>query len=379
MKFQPGTPNAAWKDEFWFDLQLFASEDEGRTEDPTGKRISKAHGEGQFARSPEIGQVLGLVVGAIVIMIILPRFVGYQVRHLKYFLGNLSTLELSQESLIIHFYEIMIHFAAVLWPIALAEIIVTTGASLAQTGFHFSWTPLQPKWNKIFPNPSKLIDRLVIGKTMLFNLVKSTAKVAFIGWIAYGVISDYLPQLLTTWSMQPYPIIRLIVEVSFELVKRICFFLAVIAAADYAFNHWQWKDSLKMKKEEVKDESKQSEGDPQVKQAQRKRMMMMARRRMMREIPTADVVITNPTHYSVAVKYDQSMMVAPRVIAKGEGFIALKIRQIAQEHGIPLYENKPLAQALYKGVEIGDEVPPQFYQAIAEVLAYVYRQKKKTA
>ena len=178
------------------------------------------------------------------------------------------------------------------------------------------------------------------------------------------------------WQMQPYVILNLIVSISWELIWKICLFLLLIASADYGFNRYQWKDSLKMKKEEVKDEAKQAEGDPIIKRAQRQKMIQVARRRMMREIPTADVVITNPTHYAIALKYDQSVMTAPRCIGKGEGFIALKIRQIAEEHGVPIVENKPLAQALFRGVEIGEEVPPQFYSAVAEVLAYVYRTNK---
>jgi flagellar biosynthesis protein FlhB len=363
----------------WFDLQLFAAEDEGRTEEATSKRISKARGEGQVAKSQELSQVIGLYVGTLILMLILPRIVGYEMNHMRYILENLSTLNLSRASLQMHFVQIGIHLIAVIWPLALAEIVVSVGTSMAQVGWLFTWQPLQPKWNKIFPDPKKLIDRLLIGKTMAFNLAKSVVKIGVIGWIAWTVLSKHMGAIMGTWGMQPFQSTEFFIAIAYEMVWKICLFLAVVAAADYLFNRHQWQDSLKMKKEEVKDEARQSEGDPMVKQAQRKRMMQMARRRMMKEIPTADVVITNPTHFAVAIKYDQATMTAPRVIAKGEGFIALKIRQIAEQHGIPCVENKPLAQALYKGVEIGSEVPPQFYQAIAEVLAHVYRIRKKAS
>lgn len=364
---------------YFFDLQLFAAEDEGRTEAPSGKKISKARGEGQVAKSVEITQVLTLFTGVLVLTYVLPRVVGYQIRHMKYFLQNLSTLELSQHTLILHMVEIILHLLAVLWPVLLVEILVSIGSNIAQVGWLFTWEPLKPKWHKIFPDPKKLIDRILIGKTVFFNLAKSILKVGIIGMIAWFTIKDFLPSLLTTWGMQPYGTVELIGEIAFQLVKRICLFLLLIAVCDYFYNRYQWHDSLKMKKEEVKDETKQSEGDPQVKQAQRRKMMMMSRRRMMKEIPTADVIITNPTHYSIAIKYDQGSMAAPKVIAKGEGFLALKIRQIATEHGIPLVENKPLAQALYRGVEVGAEVPPEFFRAVAEVLAHVYRLRKKAS
>jgi len=362
---------------YWFDIQLFAADDEGRTEDPTGKRISKAREEGQVAKSIEINQSLELLVAGMVFVFILPRIIGQEMNYVKYYLSHLSELELTIESFRAMMLNIGIHILAVIWPLLLAEIVVAIGANLAQSGWLFTWKPLQPKWNKIFPNPKKLVDRLLIGKTMLFNLTKSIFKITFISWISYGVIVNYLPAMISMWQMQPYVILNLIVSISWELIWKICLFLLLIASADYGFNRYQWKDSLKMKKEEVKDEAKQAEGDPIIKRAQRQKMIQVARRRMMREIPTADVVITNPTHYAIALKYDQSVMTAPRCIGKGEGFIALKIRQIAEEHGVPIVENKPLAQALFRGVEIGEEVPPQFYSAVAEVLAYVYRTKKQ--
>ncbi len=363
----------------WFDLQLFAAEDEGRTEDATGKRISKARGDGQVAKSAELTQAAALFFGILTLTLMLPKFVGHELHLMKFWLQNVGTMELTQESLRTHFLHIYVHVAMAIWPIALVEMIVAIVGNIAQVGWLFTWKPLQPQWTKIFPNPKRLIDRLLIGKTVAFNFAKSVLKILFIGWLAGGILIDSLPSLRMSWNMQPYPFVRLVGEIAWEMTWKICMFLMVIAAADYFFNRHMWKDSLKMKREEVKDEQKQAEGDPQIKQAQRKRMIQSMRRRMMKEVPTADVVITNPTHYAIAIKYDQATMTAPTCVAKGEGHIALKIRQLAEEHGVPTYENKPLAQALYKAVEIGDEVPPEFYTAVAEVLAFVYRQKKMAA
>lgn len=363
----------------WFDLQLFAAEDEGRTEDATGKRIAKARGEGQVAKSGEITQVLALLAGVLLVTVTLPRIVGYEAQEMKHWFQHLGSMELTQESLRTHFLHIGIHVFYVLWPIALLEILIAVSSNIAQVGWLFTFEPLQPKFSKILPNPQKLIDRLVFGKTVAFNFGKSFLKVVFIAWIAGYVLYDNLGALRLSWGMAPLPFVRLVGEIAWEITWKVCLFLAVIAAADYLFNRHMWKDSLKMKREEVKDEQKQSEGDPLVKQAQRKRMIQAMRRRMMKEVPTADVVITNPTHFAVAIKYDEATMTAPTCIAKGEGHIALKIRQIAEENGVPTYENKPLAQALYRAVEIGDEVPPEFYQAVAEVLAFVYKQKRRAA
>lgn len=363
----------------WFDLQLFAADDEGRTEDATAKRISKARGEGQVAKSAEIPQAVALLLGVLTVTIFLPKLIGHEVAEMKYWFQNLGSMELTHESLRVHFLRIGAHVAAVLWPIALVEILVAVVGNIAQVGWLFTWQPLQPQWTKILPNPQKLVDRLLFGKTVAFNFFKSILKLLFVGWIAGVVLWDNLGVLRASWGMQPVPFVQLVAAISWEITWKVCLFLLAIAAADYLFNLHMWKESLKMKREEVKDEQKQSEGDPMVKQAQRRRMIQAMRRRMMKEVPTADVVITNPTHYAIAIKYDQSTMTAPSCVAKGEGHLALKIRQIAEEHGVPTYENKPLAQALYRAVEVGDEIPPEFYQAVAEVLAFVYRQKRAVA
>ncbi|RMH58454.1 MAG: flagellar biosynthesis protein FlhB [Candidatus Hydrogenedentota bacterium] len=363
----------------YFDLQMFAAEDEGRTEDPTNKKISKAREQGQVAKSQEVNQIVTLFMGCLIGFLVFPRVVMKEVDHLRYFFENLGTLELTDGSLRTLILENILHLLNVIWPVILVQVIVAIGINVLQVGWLFTWNPLKPKLNKIFPQPKKLIDRLVIGKTVLFNLFKSFLKVVGCGFIAYLVLKKNLPQLLTLWKLMPYPVTATILKIAFELLWKISVLLGILALADYAYSRYQWKDSLKMTKQEVKDERRQSEGDPEIKKAQRRRMMEVVRRRMMREIPTADVVITNPTHYAVAIKYDNATMQAPTVVAKGEGFLAIKIRQIAEENGVPVVENKPLAQALYRGVEIGSEIPPQFYQAVAEVLAYVYRMKRKAS
>lgn len=360
-----------------FDLQLFAAEDEGRTEDPTSKKISKARSEGQVPKSQELVQVINLFLSFLVIFLIFPRIIGYEMRHVTYYLQNLSTLEFSHASIRVLILHNTIHILAIIWPIALVSMIASIGGNIAQVGWLFTLKPMQPKWSKIFPQPQKLVGKFIMGKEVLFNLLKSGAKLVGAITIAWSVISDDLALFGAFWKMTPFTAVETTMGIAFELVWKICLMLLILAALDYWYQRHQWKQNIMMKKEEVKDEHRQSEGDPEVKKAQRRKMMEVARRRMMREIPTADVVITNPTHYSIAVKYDPVVGDAPFIVAKGKGYLALKIRMIAEENGVPLYENKILARALYAEVEVGAAVPREFFRAVAEVLAYVMKQRKK--
>ncbi|MBL4889933.1 MAG: flagellar biosynthesis protein FlhB [Candidatus Lindowbacteria bacterium] len=359
---------------YFKDLQMFAAEDEGRTEDPTDKRIEKAREEGQVPRSVEINQVIALFLGFLVIMVMLPKFIGYEMVEVTYFLGNLSTLEFSHAATAGLAFKVTTHMFLLTWPIMATQLFVAIFGNVAQVGFMFSWQTIQPKFNKFWPSFSKVIDKLLIGKTMIFNLAKSLLKLIGVIWIAYYVMSDSIPKLLSTWQMGTFNILDLIVKIAYELTWKICLWLIVLAAGDYVYNRYQWKQSIMMKKEEVKDERKQADGDPEVKRAQRKRMMEASRKRMMRELPSADVVITNPTHYAVAIRYDQSKEGSPRVLAKGEGYTAIKIKERASELGIPMYENVKLARELYALVEVGEEIPQDLFGAVAEVLVWLYKQ-----
>lgn len=362
----------------WFDLQTFArAEDEGRTEEPTQKKIGKARGKGQVAKSVEIGQALTLLFGFLLVWATSRSILGGQARYMRYVLGRLDALDVSQASVRLRYIEAGSVVLAAIVPLLLLVVVVQVVANVAQFGFVFSWEPLRPNLSKLLPNPSKLIGRLLpFGRAFFFNFAKSLFKVAVIGFLGWTVLSDSIPAFASMALMPPLASATGTLEIAVGIVLRASFILLLIAAADYLFQRHEWREGLMMRKEEVKDERKQAEGDPEVKRQQRRRMMETARRRMLREVPRADVVITNPTHYAVALKYESLTMRAPTVVAKGEGFLALRIRRLAEESDVPVVENKPLAQALYKTVEIGREVPAEFYGAIAEVLAYVYRRKR---
>jgi flagellar biosynthetic protein FlhB len=213
----------------------------------------------------------------------------------------------------------------------------------------------------------------------LANTVKSISKLLIVGFVSYSEIKKNMNGLLPLMDQEPYSILVFYARVSFWIFLKAALIIAVLAAFDYAFQRWQFLKKMKMTKQEVKEEAKMTEGDPHVKGRIRSIQMEMARKRMMAEVPKADVVITNPTRLAIALSYDPATMIAPTVIAKGAGVIAQRIKEIAGEHKIPIIEDKPLAQALYKYVAIDEQIPENLFQAVAEILAYVYGLKKKSA
>ena len=245
-------------------------------------------------------------------------------------------------------------------------------ANVMQVGFQISTEAMALKLSKL--NPISGMKRFVSLKSLV-EIVKSIIKIFFIGGIAYLLVEGEIKAFPVLVHQEVGQILVFIARVAIKICFFVCLAMILLAVLDYIYQRWQYEQDLKMTKQEVKDESKQTYGDPQVKARIRSVQMEMARRRMMDAVPEADVVITNPTHLAIALKFDAREMIAPRVLAKGSGHIAQRIREIAAENKIPLFEQKPLAQALYKMVEIGDYIPPELYRAVAEVLAYVYRLK----
>ena len=261
-------------------------------------------------------------------------------------------------------------------PLMVAVVLVAFLANVMQVGFMIAPEKLTPEMSKI--SPIKGFGRL-FSKQSFMELFKSLAKLAIVGGVAYWTVLGEMDNLDVLGKMEVAGICLYILKVILKIVIRVSVIMIILAAIDYVFQKWQFEEQLKMTKQEVKEEHKQSEGDPQVKSRIRKLQMDAARKRMMQEVPKADVVVTNPVHLAVAVKYDNFAMNAPQVVAKGAELVAEKIKAVAGEHGVPIVENKELAQSLYKTVEVGEEVPSDFYQAIAEVLAYVYRLKGKVS
>ena len=343
-----------------------------KTEDPTPKKRQDARDEGQVAFSPEVNSAGVLLVGFTTL-----SFLGQDLWNacavaMRRSMSEHLTVEITGfESVIRLFGQYLPVFGvlALFLGIILAAVAVM---GIGQVGFHLTWKPLLPKMSRISPMTG--FGRL-FGVRGLVRVLVSAAKMALISVVAYYAIADDLPRQMAIDDRIGY---RFGVEISslLGLAMRLVFVMVIIAAIDYAYQRYQHSKDLMMTKQEVKEEYKQSEGDPLVKSKIKQIQRAMAQKRMMQEVPKADVIITNPTHVAVALKYDKDGMAAPEVIAKGYDEVAQKIKAIAAEHGIPQIENVPLARALAKEVEIGRAIPTKWYQAVAEVLALVYKLKK---
>lgn len=259
---------------------------------------------------------------------------------------------------------------AALAPITLCIAAVALLASLMQVGLLFTFKPLTPNLNKL--NPVNGVKQLVDGRAGM-RLVMSVAKFGLIAAVAGIVIWLDMPQILGLAWLEPLQLFAASAALIYDLALKLAALLLVLAVLDLAYQRWKHEQDLKMTKEEVKDEMKRMEGDPLVKQRRARVARQLAMQRIASAVPHADVVVTNPTHFAIALKYDAATMTAPRVVAKGADFMAMRIRQIAIANGVPLVERKELARAMYRSVEVGQEVPPEFYGAVAEILAYVYR------
>ena len=346
--------------------------DQERTEPATPKRREEARKKGQVAQSREVPSVLVLLSALAVFF-----FSGFHMFQglldlMRVLLQNMGTLRLQEGSITRFLADILHQVFIIVFPLMLAIAIAGIAANLLQVGFLFTTEPLTPRLSKL--NPFNGIKRLVSLRS-LTELAKSLLKIVFVGSIAYLMVRGELENIPGLMHMDVRDTLSFLSRVSLKIGFYTCLALIVLAALDYAFQRWQHEKSLRMTKQEVKDELKQREGDPAVRARIRSIQREMAQRRMMESVHDADVIITNPTSLAVALKYDAKHMLAPQVIAKGAGFIAERIKEIAKENGIPVLEHKPLAQTLFKLVEIGGFIPVNLYQAVAEILAFVYRLK----
>jgi flagellar biosynthetic protein FlhB len=282
-----------------------------------------------------------------------------------------GTLTMAPETMHTLLWEIFLNSVVILIPLMLVVLTAGVFGNVVQFGFLITGEKLSPNLAKL--NPISGLKKLVSLKSLV-ELVKSIVKLVIISGIAYVVLNRYLDQIPGLMQLSVGNIIGFIGQVSFQMCFYTCMVLFLMAVLDYAYTKWQHQHDLKMTKQEVKDEYKQREGDPSVKARIRSVQREMARKRMMEAVPEATVVITNPTHLAIAIKYEEGMP-APIVVAKGAGFVAQKIKAIATDNDIPLVENKPLARTMFKSTEVGDFIPADLYRAVAEILAYVYRLK----
>jgi len=347
-----------------------------KTEQATPKKEEDARKKGQTAKSKEVSSIGILSAGVIYMYFNAGQLTQKLGENLKETFTSIPQVASGDLGLAVYMSNTIQGFLIMILPIMILLVVVSVAANLLQSGFIMSVEPLTPNLSKI--DPIKGFGKL-FSKRSFAELLKSIFKIIIVSWAAFSVLKNDYSQLIPLMYQDNVQILSMLGSISLKVLTRCCYVILVLAILDYIFQRWEFEQDLKMTKQEVKEEFKQTEGDPMIKSRIRSIQREMARRRMMKEVPKADVVITNPTHYAVALIYKPGeKMTAPRIVAKGADKIAFKIKELAKEHGIPIVENKPLAQNLYK-LELGQEVPPEFYQAVAEILAYVYGLKKKKA
>ncbi len=363
------------------DLQFFADGPGGeKTEEPTAKKLQDARNEGQVAKSQEITHAAGLMALFILIRLLYPYMADNFTGMMRYVYGQIpSFITLYDGELPLRTIKTILNMALlrillVALPFMIVAFLIGFITNLVQVKWKITTKPLQPKLSKL--NPIKGFKK-IFSTRKIFDLVKAIAKIGIIVGVVYVYFLGYTASFFTLYDMSLSQAIGLLGNTIVEVGIRIAAVYVIIAAADYVYQKRKFRKDMRMTKQEVKDEYKNTEGDPQIKGQQRRRMMQASQRRMMQELPNADVVITNPTHYAVAISYDAEKYDAPKVIAKGEDYLAQRIKDIAKENDIEIVENKPLARMLYANVDVGEFVPPELYQAVAEVLAFVYHLKGK--
>ncbi|MCL1910770.1 MAG: flagellar biosynthesis protein FlhB [Leptospirales bacterium] len=358
-------------DGFTFELQLFAAEDEGRTVDPTEKKIREAREKGQVAKTQELPQSLVVIFGVLVVFMFASWIYDSVAAMTKYYLSSFSRLKLTERSLFLDFIAMAGESAKVVLPVFLAVIIAAIAGNIAQVGFQVSTHPLKMDWNKLRFDPATVMKKIFLSKQVAMNLFKSVVKVLAIGLAAYLIIVSDFEKLMTTPDVSMAMALKTVCLGALKIVIWTSVILLLLSIPDYFFQKREFLESLKMTKQELKYELKDSEGDPHIRA--RIRDMHRQQRNMLQTVPKADVIVTNPTHYAVALLFDRNTMPAPTVTAKGDDALALLIRKIAKDNYVPVIENKPLARKLYEEIEVGQTIPEELFAAVILIYEELYR------
>lgn len=344
----------------------------GRTEKATPRHRQRAEDQGNLAHSREVSAI-AVFGGCFIILAFFGSAILWQSRDaFRAVLVYVLSHEITPSNLPTTLWFCGLAFIKLAGPIMGSAFLLAIVGSGAQTGFHASFTPLTPNLSKL--NPASNLGR-IFSLNGLSEFVKSLLIFSIVSYIAWTVVKPELSVIPSLVLMPIAEIARLFGKILYGVALRIVIFMTVVAFADFLVQKYRYEESLKMTKQEVKDEVKDMEGNPLVKGKIRRVGRELLRRRMMSAVPQADVVITNPTEFAVALRYDMENMAAPQVVAKGRGYVAARIRALAASHKIPMVENPPLARALYKMVEVGQQIPAELYKAVAEILAYIYRLK----
>lgn len=351
-----------------------------KTEPATAKKLEDARKEGQVAKSKDLGNAISLLALFTALKIFIP-YIGQsflEAFHLAYGRFYDITANSNQNFTVDFMHSIVVQFLVkvllIVLPVFAIGVAVSFVTDLVQVKWKVTAKPMMPKLSKI--SPVSGFKRIFSSRSVV-ELIKSVAIISLMMIFAYNELKDRFIYLFYFYDLEALECLEFIGDLVINLGFKLSAVLLIIGLADYIYQKYKFNQDMKMTKQEVKDEFKNTEGNPEIKAQIRRKMRQASQRRMMQSVPEADVVITNPTHFAVAIKYEPGVSRAPVVLAKGEDYLAQKIKDAAKEHDIEIVENKPLARALYYNVDIGSEIPPELYQAVAEVLAFVYKVKNK--
>jgi flagellar biosynthesis protein FlhB len=349
------------------------AEKDEKTEKPTSFRLQKAKEKGDVPRSRELSMSVSLLMTVLFFALYVPVIGRTLIEQMRLYLGSAGERAVGIAALRLIWHDSFFVWLRMLGPLFALLIAVAFLMNVVQGGFRMVLEHLKFK-----STPFKILSglkRILVSPEALMELLKSMVKVAVIGYIAYAAIRNDVPGLLLLAETPLEGIMRALGALLFKVAIRIVVFLLALSVLDVLWTRWRHKAKLKMSKQEIKEEYKQIEGDPRVKNRRRAIQYQRAIQRMMGEVPKADVVITNPSHFAVALRYEYKKMVSPRLVAKGQDLVAERIKQVARENGVPVVENPPLARGLYGSVDVGEFIPGEFFKPVAEVLAYIYRLK----
>jgi flagellar biosynthetic protein FlhB len=346
-----------------------------KTEPASERKREEARGKGKVVRSVELNSAFVLLFGLLVLYFGSTALVSGLASIARSAFTRSGSLTLSAENVHHMVGNGVVHIGLLIAPIILGILVIGLAAGYLQVGFMFSPKAMKPSFEKM--NPLNGMKKLLLSRRSLVELAKSIIKIVVVGLVAYGALQDVLAETPALVDSDPAGLLGFIGQAGFSVGLRTGLAFLVLAAMDYGYQRFEFEKEMRMSKEEVKEETKSTEGDPQVKSRVRSIQRRIAYRRMMQDVPKADVVVTNPTHLAVALRYDVEKMNAPTVVAKGADLVALKIKEIALTHRIPVVEDRPLAQALYRSVDIGGQIPEKLFQAVAQLLAYIYRLRQE--
>jgi flagellar biosynthetic protein FlhB len=359
-------------------LQWFAPEDEGKTEEPTEYRLRKEREEGRVAKSPDLVGAIGLLLTALTLVIVGPWMLVTIRDMTRWFLQVSIEIDPTRDAgpLAGAFFS---YLSRLVLPVAIVAMVSGIFGNVLQTGFLFTTKPLKPDFKRIAPKFGQYFKRTLFSGEALFNLAKSLFKIVVIGVVAYLNIAYELPRLSRLFTSTVWNSLGFVSGIVVRIIIEAALLMLVLAIPDLIFQKRQFKKRLMMTRQEVKEERKMFEGDPLIKGRLKDRMRELMSRNMAINVPKADVVVTNPTHFAVAVEFDPLTMAVPTITAKGADEMAMRIRTLARENGVPIIENRPLARALYTEADVGDSIPEAYYEAISKILAHIAKIDKRVA